>query len=67
MGRIIYNRVTWEDLEWNTFQTRIFSLQCKIYEAMEQNEIDEVFRLQNLVLLNPASYWLAVRAVSSLN
>lgn len=67
MGRIIYNRVTWEDLEWNTFQTRIFSLQCKIYEAMEQNEIDEVFRLQNLVLLNPASYWLAVRAVSSLD
>lgn len=67
MGRIIYNKVTWENLDWNKFQTRIFSLQCKIYEAMEQNEINEVFRLQNLILLNPASYWLAVRSVSSLD
>lgn len=63
MSTFSFTNVTWENLDWMSLQKQIFDLQCKLYEAMGQNDIKKVFRLQRLLLLNPASYYLALRWV----
>jgi len=57
----------WKNLPWKKFQVNTFRLQCRIYKAAKNNNLDTVKRLQSLLLGSKSSKYLAVRQVSQLN
>jgi hypothetical protein len=56
--------ISWKDLPWQKFQKKSFRLQCKIYNAKQNNKPRLVRRLQTLLIKSKSIHYLAVRRIS---
>jgi len=56
--------ISWKDLPWQKFQKKSFRLQCKIYNAKQNNKPRLVRRLQTLLIKSKSIHYLAVRKIS---
>ena len=53
--------ISWKNLPWNKFQKKVFHLQCKIYEAKQNNNYKSIRRLQKLLIKSKSVHYLAVK------
>ena len=53
--------ISWKNLPWNKFKKKVFHLQCKIYEAKQNNNYKSIRRLQKLLLKSKSVHYLAVK------
>jgi hypothetical protein len=56
--------ISWKNLPWNKFRKKFFRLQCKIYEAKQNNNYKSIHRLQKLLLKSKSTHYLAVREIT---
>lgn len=61
------NSTFWKYLPWKEFQVNTFRLQCKIYNAMRQGNIQQTLKLQKMLIASASSYYIAVRYITQLN
>jgi RNA-directed DNA polymerase len=57
----------WQDLDWKSIEQQVFKLQKRIYQASQRNDLQNVRRLQRLLLHSWAARCLAVRRVTQDN
>jgi RNA-directed DNA polymerase len=57
----------WKNLSWKTFDKQLFRLQHRIYKATKKGDLQQVVKLQSLVLGSACTRYLAVRQVTQLN
>ena len=57
----------WKALPWKQFRKVVFRLQCRIFTAQRNGNIQLVIKLQKLLLSSKAAKWLAIRQVTQLN
>ena len=57
----------WKSLPWKKFQKVVFRLQCRIYKARRNGNLQLVRKLQKLLLSSKAAKYLAVRQIIQLN
>ena len=57
----------WKNLPWKKFQKVVFRLQCRIYKARRNDNLQLVRKLQKLLLSSKAAKYLAVRQIIQLN
>jgi RNA-directed DNA polymerase len=58
---------TWKNLSWKTFDKQLFRLQHRIFKATKKGDLQQVIKLQSLVLGSACTRYLAVRQVTQLN
>ena len=54
-------------LPWDTFRSKVFSLQCRIYDAMLDNDIQQTIKLQKCLLNSSAIYYIAIKECTEFN
>ncbi len=57
----------WKNLPWKKFQRVVFRLQCRIYKARRNGNLQLVNKLQKLLLSSKAAKFLAIRQIIQLN
>lgn len=58
---------SWKTLPWQDFKRKTFHLQCRIYKAMRENNIQAVVKLQQLLINSSATHYIAVKEITSRN
>jgi hypothetical protein len=58
--------ISWKNLPWNKFKKKVFHLQCKIYEAKQNNNYKSIRRLQKLLIKSKSVHYLAVKKATDL-
>jgi group II intron reverse transcriptase/maturase len=57
----------WKRLPWKKFQKNLFKLQHRIYKAAKANDIENIKKLQSLLVGSKCGKYLAVRQVTQIN
>lgn len=57
----------WKRLPWKKFQKNLFRLQHRIYKAAKANDVENIKKLQSLLVGSKCAKYLAVRQVTQLN
>lgn len=57
----------WKSLPWKVFQKTLYRLQHRIYKAALKNDVENIKKLQTLLVGSNGAKYLAVRQVTQLN
>jgi retron-type reverse transcriptase len=54
-------------LPWDKFRSKVFSLQCRIYDAMRNNDIQQVTKLQKCLINSSSTHYLAIKECTEIS
>lgn len=63
----VYKSTSWKTLPWNQFRRKVFNLQCKIYEALQKNDIKKTIKLQKCLINSSYTHYIAIRELTEIN
>jgi len=63
----VYKSTSWKTLPWDQFRSKVFSLQCRIYDAMRNKDIEKTIKLQKCLLHSSASHYIAIKECTDFN
>jgi len=58
---------SWQDLQWQNIEKRVFRLQLRIYKAATDQEWEKMYKLQKLLISSDSTKYLSVRKVTQDN
>ena len=63
----VYKSTSWKILPWDQFRRKVFSLQCRIYDAMRDNDIQQTIKFQKCLINSSSSHYLAIKECTEFN
>ena len=58
---------SWQDIQWNTIEKRVFHLQLRIFKAAVNQDLNKVHKLQKRLVSSKSAKYLSVRKVTQDN
>lgn len=63
----VYKSTSWKLLPWDQFRRKVFNLQCRIYDAMRNNDIGKTIKLQKCLIHSSATHFIAIKECTEFN
>lgn len=63
----VYKSTSWRDLPWDQFQRKVFGLQCRIYNAMRNNDVKTTVKLQKCLIHSSSTHYLAIKELTEIH
>jgi hypothetical protein len=60
----VTKNTSWNKLPWNQFRSKVFGLQCRIYDAMLNKDIKKTLKLQKCLLNSSSAHYIAVKELT---
>ena len=61
------NIKSWKDIPWRSMEEKVFRLQLRIYKAATNQEFDQMYKIQKLLISSRSAKYLAVRKITQDN
>nr|YP_009420503.1 group II intron protein [Chroomonas placoidea]ASO76142.1 group II intron protein [Chroomonas placoidea] len=57
----VYKSTSWKMLPWDKFRRKVFKLQCRIYDAMRNDDIQKTIKLQKCLIHSSSTHYIAIK------